>query len=305
VIEGYNDTIEHQAQIYTINRAQVESDPLPVPFRPLPSPLSKAVESAKIQTDFGGANFSWQNVDQSLLILEMLSQDVNGELNTAKIIGSTSEKGEYILNGFPPEPTKFGLVIYDNFGNQSDLILPPGGTVIPLLERKLSKTNMQVMMLPGDKSFAFFGGTDKMLIDDDVTNFGHTNTGLEGQRISLTLDLGETVKISRIVLHDRPGQEYRTNTPKVFDIYTRDAAPSADGNWDEWNFGFEATMIKPSGTPIGTYTAEDLAEASAGHVFTFPSTMEPAHYLRFHFRNSWGSTNPTAIFMAEITVYGN
>jgi hypothetical protein len=306
VIEGYNDTIEHQAQIYTINRAQVESDPLPVPFRPLPSPLGKAVESVKIQTDFGGVNFSWQNVDQSPLIFEMLSQDVNGELNTAKIIGSDSEKGEYILNGFPPEPTKFGLVIYDNFGNQSDLILPPEGTLIPLLERRLPKEDMQVLILPqGDKSFSFYGCTDRMMIDDNETTFGHTNTGLEGQRISITLDLGGIAKLSRIVIHQRPGQEYASNSPRNFDIYTREAEPSADGNWEEWNLALKASMIKPSGSDFGIKTDADMIYALAGIEFFIPANVEPARYLRFDFLSSWYTNVPGAIFVAEITVYGD
>ncbi|WP_233567375.1 DUF4959 domain-containing protein [Parabacteroides sp. AM58-2XD] len=68
-IQGYNDTLEHTAILYAINRAQELSDPIEVKFRPLESPLSKAIKSVTIEADFGGARFNWKNPDKLRLML--------------------------------------------------------------------------------------------------------------------------------------------------------------------------------------------------------------------------------------------
>ena len=43
IIQGYNDTLEHTATLYAVNRAQELSDPVEVKFYPKESPLSKAI----------------------------------------------------------------------------------------------------------------------------------------------------------------------------------------------------------------------------------------------------------------------
>ena len=47
-ILGFNDTLTHEVQLFTYNRAQELSDPVNVSFTPLESPLSKVIPTVKL-----------------------------------------------------------------------------------------------------------------------------------------------------------------------------------------------------------------------------------------------------------------
>lgn len=92
LIQGYNDTLEHTATLYAVNRAQELSDPVEVKFYPKESPLSKAIKTATIKADFGGAGFSWRNSDKVPLNVELLGPDSVGQMSTLNILTSDIEK---------------------------------------------------------------------------------------------------------------------------------------------------------------------------------------------------------------------
>ena len=73
-IQGYNDTSEHTATIYAVNRAPrvVRSDRSEV--YPIESALAKAIKSVAIEQDFGGARFSWRNPEKAPLNIEFLAR---------------------------------------------------------------------------------------------------------------------------------------------------------------------------------------------------------------------------------------
>ncbi|WP_455787585.1 DUF4959 domain-containing protein, partial [Parabacteroides goldsteinii] len=48
LIQGYNDTAEHTAVLYAVNRAQELSAPVEVKFHPLESPLNKSTKTVSI-----------------------------------------------------------------------------------------------------------------------------------------------------------------------------------------------------------------------------------------------------------------
>ena len=52
-IMGYDDMEEHEAVLYTVNRAMELSEPVTVSFTPLESSISKVSKSMKIIRDFG------------------------------------------------------------------------------------------------------------------------------------------------------------------------------------------------------------------------------------------------------------
>ena len=122
LIQGYNDTLEHTAVLYAVNRAQELSDPVEVKFYPLESPLSKAIKTVRIKADFGGANFSWGNSDKVPLNIELLGPDSLGRMSTLNILTSYIDKNTYSVRGYAPELSKFSMILGDNFNNYSDTI---------------------------------------------------------------------------------------------------------------------------------------------------------------------------------------
>jgi len=307
-LEGFNDTNEHEALVYTVNRAQVRSDAVSVKFTPLESPLSKTAESTRIISDFGGANFSWRNEDKALLTFEFLTTDAAGNMQIRNIISSNLDSTAYTLRGYLPEPRKFAMIIRDNFDNVSEPIYPAEGLLTPFVEERLDKKIMSVIILSNDMSFNNWGYLNEMMIDDDISNFGHTADGTMPD-VSFTLNLGKTAQLSRLIIHQRASGNggnnnfyYNYGNPLLFTVYGRATEPSSDGNWNEWTKIMDCTVIKPSGEPRGQNSEDDIMAAIAGHEFSFPAGSEELRYLRFLFHTSWG--NAIYMHVGEVTCYG-
>ncbi len=301
-IAGYNDLNEHQVALYALNRAQVCSDPVSVTFTPLVSSLSKVAKTMEIISAFGGAQFSWINKDEAPLTFEFLGQDSIGNLNTMKIISSQADTMKQALRGYQPEPRVFAAIIRDNWENASDTLYPPGRTILPLFEEKLDKNKMSIMKLGSDAGFTNWEGMDSYLIDDDPKTFGHSPSS--SLPAAFTIDLGVTSKLSRIVMFQREGDSYSWawGNPKHFEVYGSETRPSQDGNWDDWTKIMNCAIIKPSGSPVGTNTDEDIAALKAGHEFAFDLNLAPLRYIRLRVLDTWGGstfTHPT-----EVTLYG-
>ena len=309
-LEGYNDTDEHEALLYTVSRAQVLSDPVPVRFTPLESPLSKAAKSVIISGDFGGASFSWKNEEQVLLTVEMFAADDHGELKTARIITSKLDSAYFSVRGYDTSPRVFAVVFSDNFDNVSEIIYPPDGVITPWLESIMDKKLWSIYrtggaLLSGDVSFANYEGRDEFMFDDDYDTFGHTLSGTMPH--SFTLDLGKAARLSRVFIFQRYGASggiyYNWGNPRHFLVFGR-LEPPVTGNWDEWTQLIDFTIEKPSGTnsDYAICTDEDLQAARNGHEASFPFSANGYRYLRFRFENSW--ENRPYVHPAEITLYG-
>lgn len=301
-ILGFNDTITHEVELYTYNRAQELSDPVKISIKPLESDLSKVVKSVNIISDFGGAQFNWVNELRAPLTLEFLAQDSLGKLQTMRIITSEADSARQSIRGFEPEPRVFGVIIRDFWDNKSDTIFPEGGSILPMYEEKLDKSIMNVMKLGNDQNYTNWEGMDSYLIDDNFETFGHSpNSSLPAP---FTIDLGAVAKISRVVLFQRyfSDQYYNWGNPKKISIYGKVTKPSQNGDWSEWTKIMDGEIIKPSNLPIGTMTDEDMATAESGHEFIFELTQEPLRYIRIVIHSTWGGT--TFTHPAEVDVYG-
>jgi hypothetical protein len=302
VIEGFNDTQEHEAALYVVYRAQETSDPAVVRFTPLESSLSKVIKTVDIVSDFGGARFSWINEDKAALTFEFLAQDSTGRMQAMRIITSQSDSTSQSLRGYEPEARKFAVIISDYWNNVSDTIYPDPEFIVPLFEEKLNKSKFSIMKLGSDQNFTNWEGMDNYLIDDDVNNFGHSpNSSIPAP---FTVDLGQTAKLSRFIMFHRKFSDnyFNWGNPKTFDVYVAYSRPAQDGNWDSWDKIMTCETIKPSGSPGTTNTDEDLAAGEAGFEFTFPLEMEPVRYVRIVILSTWEGTSFT--HPAEVTFFG-
>lgn len=303
-IEGYNDTAENKAKIYVINRAQVLSDPVEVSFTPLESSLSKAIKTISIIEDFGGAQYNWRNEDQAPLTLEFMAQDSLGLMQVMRILTSEADTNRYSLRGYEAQPRLFGMIMRDNFDNYSDTIYPPQGKITPLFEEKLDKKRMVVMKLGSDANYTNWEGMDSYLIDDDQNTFGHSPSN--SLPAPFTIDLGCVARPSRVVMFQRKYSDtyYNWGNPLNFELYTFNGTgkPSQSGDWSEWTKVMDCEIIKPSGSPSGTVTDEDVAAAEEGHEYAFELSQEPIRYLRIRVLDTWGGSAFT--HPADVDIYG-
>jgi len=301
-IRGYRDTTEQVAQIYTINRAQEMSDPVTVKFKPLEASFLKTAKTMEIIEDFGGARFSWLNLDKEPLTFEFFTQDSLGRMKATRVINSALDTMKLSLRGYPPLPRVFGCVIRDHWDNATDTIYPPE-IITPLLEVKFDKKPMRIMKLGTDANFSNWEGIDEYIIDDNKDTFGHSPNG--SVPAAFTVDLAAMVKMSRFVFFNRwfNNSYYSWGNPKTFDVYICNVpTPSSSGVWSEWTKIMSCTQIKPSGSPGTTMTDDDLAAAQAGFEFEMDLDLPPIHYLRFVVTSTWESTSYT--HPCELDFYG-
>jgi hypothetical protein len=301
-IDGYNDTGEHEALIYTINRAREMSDAVTVKFRPGESALSKATKSMQIISDFGGVNFSWRNPDKAVLIFEFYTENEQGEMVTMNIVSSKIDSTNISFRGYDTVPRKFAVNIRDNFGNLSGIIYPEGEYITPLFEIKLDKKIQRIMNLQGDANWDNWEGRAANFIDDDILTITHTaNNAIPAP---VTIDIGKKAKLSRIIMHQRVevSNIYASGHPRTIEMYSTDEE-NPTGDWSTWAYWGTYTAIKPSGAPLGTVTDEDRAEAFKGHDFSLPLEMPPTRYVRVNFIEPW-QAGSTAIHAGELTLYG-
>lgn len=300
-IEGYNDVQEHVVKLYSVNRGGEMSDPVEITFTPLESAISKAYNSMKIVQDFGGARFNWMNPDKGILNFEFLAEDSLGIIRPYKIITSQEDTAKYSMRGFDPEPTVFGVVISDLWDNVSDTIFPAGKIITPLYEKKIDKTKWSLLQLANDvPTWNNWQGITLGIIDDDVTTIGHSPVGV--MPASFTIDLGVNVKLSRLVMFQWDDDcEYAWGNPKRFEVYGCNT-PGMSGDWDEWTKIMDCSIVKPSGSPIGTNTDADIAALKAGHEFAVDVNTGVFRYIRIRVVSTWGGSTFTHI--AEVTMYG-
>lgn len=306
-LDGFIDEETHSAKLYTFNRAMQLSQPVEISFIPLESALSKACKSMHIVRDFGGAQFSWKNEDRGQLNLELIATDSIGRLSAMRVITTQSADGLQTLHGYNTDPRWFCALFRDNFGNVSDTIFPTDAAgnriqLSPLYEEKIDKKLMSIMLLNTDEPFSR-EGMDAYLIDDDLNTYGHTKY-TEALPAAVTIDLGQEVKVSRIVVNAREygGSYYSWGNPREFDLYSCSQKPSQTGDWSEWNEIMHCIVVKPSGM-TGQDTDEDMEAGRNGAEFPLPLEADPTRYLRLNITRIW--TNNQFCHIAEITVYGD
>ena len=64
----------------------------------------------------------------------------------------------------------------------------------------------------------------------------------------------------------------------------------------------DCEILKPSGSPSGTVTDEDITAAEVGNEFAFELTQSPLRYIRIVINSTFGGT--TFTHPADVDFYG-
>lgn len=120
-------------------------------------------------------------------------------------------------------------------------------------------------------------------------------------------DLGITARLNSFTfwqrgVFDHESLVYANANPHLFEVWGSNA-PAEDGSYDGWVKLLDCVSYKPSGTPVGERTAEDLAYAQAGETFQISADMPSVRYIRLRILETWGNT--TAVFLSEVSLNGN
>lgn len=306
LVDGFNATDEREITLYAVTKSEVKSDPVTIKIKPLKSPIQNVYESLKIVAGFGGPNIKFSNNDKLPITIVPLLKTAEGSLKTLDKIYSQTAIGNVTIRGQEPVLSKYGFVVTDRFGNHTDTLYQD---LTPYSEIKLDKNKFSLFSLPGDAVPAYPEAVLRLLWDDNYPTSAtwpraFTTEGATSPQ-TITIDLGVTTALSRFVFFPRTetgNRFYVRANLRDYEIWATNN-PTADGSYNNWTKISTAAVIKPSGLPSGTETAEDLAYALKGWGTEFEPGLPGYRYLRIRSLRNW--ENNFAIMAAQIDVYGS
>ena len=338
-IEGFNHQNEVTAQLYKVNKAGAKSQPLQISFTPLEPVIKLASKSLNLSFTFGGVVAVWENVTSTSLGVHLLHEDPDTrEFETAEVYFSSVKNDNYAFRGFDPNESTFGVYFEDKWGNISDTTFISG---TPLYETVIEKPYFDFRaQIPYDNTTDLRADLSIPKIWDNIVNTSRngwlTVSGSSG--LSITIDIGKPVKLSRIVIHG-----YHINSPYGQVNITNwegwatreidyDKLEDKDYWLDEQSVRIGAIHGVPTDYELPERTFKDDWEYLGYHEITrydlltppdpqgvlnlsqngmeyiMPLENEPVRYIRLYAREVSGikpPPNSNYFSMGEITVYGD
>ncbi|MDN3666743.1 DUF4959 domain-containing protein [Algibacter miyuki] len=311
-VEGFAEEKAYDVTLYAVDQSENRSEPTVVTINPEKSPIDYVCESMEAFPDFGGIHLFWENPFQALVSIEISYADEYGLPQLQDVFYTEAEEGDFAVRGFDTSEREFIVVVKDRFGNVSKV---KKYTLSPLFEELMERTNYQAITQLHDTPDAY-GWVLGRIIDGSIgkNNGFHSGPGWEdpagelpqyiGQNVHMfTIDLGVTVKLSRIKWFDRTSYEFRHGNPRIYDIWGGNTL-NEDGSLDGWTLLTEnGEVIKPSGDPgYGVKTAADVEASSKGWDAVATSAAPPVRFIRFVNKQNW--LGSTFLHMSELEAYG-
>jgi hypothetical protein len=333
-IEGLGTTTEHEVSLYSVDRKNNWSKPVIVKFTPLKSNPEIVLESAQIFPAFSGAVFNWVNNLRQKVTIFMIFESGGKEIK--RIVASVDKVGLINITGLEAVPYNFTLIIKDDFGNETKPKSFGTITPIPDRKiNKNTWTFLRDELMPDsvieytkdiikddviettitkfktDKNGADGGWNaraavwesniqmfwDDIIDDNDFFTMNYFNTGPQTCPFSYYIDLGKTVKMSRVTVWQRDTDEwailYGTENIKTFELWISNDKIT-------WEKVRRATIIKPGNPVEAKNTAED------GHEFMIyedqPRFTNPFRYIEYRAIAGFSSGNRYSA--SELTIFG-
>ena len=312
-LEGFLDEEPVNFTLYLVDHSENRSAGVSGAFIPLEAPIRSVFRTISLTPDFGGATVSWKNPSEATIGAFLLARGDSGEWEEYDLVFSSAREPLRSIRGYDASEREFGVRLVDKFGNYSDTCKV---TLTPLFEKMLDKSLFVNAHLNGDNNTTTANNYRPIenIWDGNFTNLWHTNASagfLPPQYCSI--DLGVDATLSRMVLFNRGENqyEYAQHNIRLFEVWGTDklSHEPEDAFWTtaawqgEWKLLGDFEVVKPSGEPMGTNTAEDLAAHNAGFEFTFANGSDHIRYVRFVVKETWAKT--AALHICEISIFGN
>ncbi|MDR1154855.1 MAG: DUF4959 domain-containing protein [Bacteroidales bacterium] len=313
-VDGIGEPEEIELKISVVDHSGNVSVPHIEKFTPLDPPMTAIYRSFEVEPAFGGVKVSWENPAKVMAGISFLASNDYGELELKDMVFSSLPAGLKSLRGFNTDKRLFALSITDKYENVSDTFRIE---LEPLYEVMLDKSKFADAHLLGD-NFSVNDGRPINLIWDGVNegkwNSWHTDAA-GGYSIPqhFSIDLGVTAQLTRVVIYNRTEDiyYYAQHNLRIFDVWGTDVLIHditnpyyEESDWKEdWTLLAQCEIVKPSGSPPGTNTPEDIAAHNAGFEFEFRQDVPKMRYIRFEVHETWART--PAIHMGELSVFGD
>lgn len=296
-VDGFNDKGLYDVTLYAVNVGEVKSDPVTVKVDVDTPPFREVFAGLTMIEDFGGVNVRFQNPFGKNIAIVVITADRNNDVVPAETFYTTAKSGSYSARGFLPEMRRFGVYVRDQFNNYSDTLYKD---LVPFKEELLDKNKFRTYDLPGDMP-SDYGWVVSNLWDNN-NNTGYHSPEPVDIPGTITFDLGVTANLSRFRFFQRSGLYYQWGNPRKWIMWGSNN-PNPDGSFSGWTKLMECESYKPSGSPQGTNTIEDINYITPGEEFTLPLDAPASRYIRVQFLESWSGS--PRIHLMEATFWGN
>ncbi|WP_448699333.1 DUF4959 domain-containing protein [Mucilaginibacter sp. AW1-3] len=314
VITGLGSTNTYDVNLYAVSRNEKQSDPLAVKIVPLTPPILTVRASITADADFGGLYVTYTNPDTANIVITILTKlKATDDWTEAEVNYTKSPQGNMSARGFDAVPRIFGVFVKDRWNNRSDTLIK---TVTPIYESQLDKSKFKKYVLSSDvtnKTNYFYNAAGQNMALEkawngkagptDVEAFQtNAGTGMPGW---FTIDLGVTTKLSRWLYQarmDLTAVIWKHAAFKDYEVYVWTGAGLPSDDFSLWTKAMSCLSVKPSGLPVGTETAEDIAAGLKGEEWRFDRNLPPVRYVRIKCNSTWGSTNYMSC--VELTFWG-
>ena len=310
IIEGLKDTSPQEVELKAVDRSNNASPSVKVTINPETAPIDRLYSSFELVPDFGGVRLKYNNQDNIKAELLLYSSNENGALTYQQsAFISDDNKSHYTYRAFDPIPRTFGIAAIDRWNNITEI---KKTTILPIEEIKLDILKFDKLLLTGDTNDAF-GWSMPNLWNGSIDGSGYHTSQVDPGSIvppyeegfhMFTMDLGVKAKLSRFKFWQRPGWIFTHGNPRHFEVWGIDEIPADNGaSLEGWTKLIEnGEVIKPSGGPIGSNSAEDAAQAANGEEFEFPIEAPPVRYIRFVNQKNW--SDGKFMHLMEINFWG-
>ena len=294
LVEGFGDTNPKNIKIIAVDRSKNESTPYLLQITPETPDIFRIAETLEITSDFGGIHLYWDNPNRrEISVWLMIEDSVNaGEYYPLETFYSATPRGDVSHRGMDTIPVNVAIFAQDRWENRCEITYH---TLTPIFETNFTYSKIIPLTLPGDGphynsdhngSWGLKGLFNNVWGGDN----GYSSQGGTGKMPqSVTCDLGQKGKISRIRVHQRMGSyTWQEGNPRKFEVWGRETITDYnDGSWDGWTLLGDFESFKPSGLPFGEYTADDEAVARDGEDFVVDPNKPVVRFIRILVKQTW------------------
>lgn len=308
-VEGFGDTDTYQVELYAVDRSENRSKPQTLSVQPLTPPIQESFQSLEVLPDFGGMTFRMDNKSFADLAIFVCTPDELGDMALAETFYTARQDISFSVRGYEAQSRKFGILIQDKYGNETDTLFT---ALTPIYEKELDKKLFSEMFLLNDTKVDSYDGRMPFVWngiaskDGDSAGVGlHTGSGTQPGPTFFTFDLGVTAKLSRFNLQAIQDEKHYYNdmSPRYYEVWGCAETPNPNGSWDQWVKLLDMENVKPSGSPVGTLTDDDIAAGRVGDNADVPLDMPKVRYIRIKCLKNW--SNNFNMCFTELTFWGN
>lgn len=159
-IPGFGKKIKRQIDLVAVDRSRNQSEPLYIDIEPEDSPIYAAAAQMSVRESWGGFVMKWKNEMREQFIVKTFKLGEDNKFSELETFYSTEEAPTYSVRGQESEPTTFGFVVEDVYGNSSDTTRV---TLTPMYEVELPYSTFTYLPLaPGFTYRKSNNGMDKL-----------------------------------------------------------------------------------------------------------------------------------------------